>query len=667
MRDKMNDIKISVIVPVYNVEDYLTDCLDSIANQTMINDIEVIMIDDGSSDNSRYIIEKYALDYDNFYAYHKENEGQGITRNYGLNVAKGEYIHFMDSDDYITPDAYETLYNLVENNTDIVVGNFIRFSKYNIFESQLSKNSFKNINQNIKNIEMKEVPELVWDTSTSNKLYSKKFLENNNIQFPNKKIYYEDLFLSFKTYYLAKSISISPKEFYYWRARDNKTSTTQQIDDVKNIIDRFSILNLVQNFIEENDVEDNIKNELYLKWLNLDLCMFIKEINNYPEDDIEEIIDEANKILNVIPNELFEELNTYKRILLKLTKDKDIERLLSFAPIEEELMENPELNDDYYLEYINFKEDYLKEEFNCKLLVDSPTIEENNLLLKFNEKISYRPKNEEHKIFAKLLDLEDEYDIECLKQEEEIYQLSVPIDLIKNKYTKIKIIYESESVEKNTYLKNKKRQFIKYEEFDITLGIEKERELYLNYREKNNNDIIINEIKFENGKIKMEGESEEKIEDMIIENFVSLERINYPIDYGDENTFSFSINTNDLLNTPIQRWYLKTSSTFNSIKLDKKIKLFDGRKIIEFTNSRSMIAILISYWNSKILNELAEESEDERILGKELKKENNKLEKQNKRLETKNQNLKNRNKELKNRIEEYKNRKVVKIADKIKM
>ena len=75
----------------YNGQEYIREQLDSIVNQTMLENIEVIMIDDGSIDNSRYIIEKYALDYDNFHAYHKENEGQGIARNYGLNLAKGEF------------------------------------------------------------------------------------------------------------------------------------------------------------------------------------------------------------------------------------------------------------------------------------------------------------------------------------------------------------------------------------------------------------------------------------------------------------------------------------------------------------------------------------------------------------------------------------------------
>jgi glycosyltransferase involved in cell wall biosynthesis len=78
----MNRPKISVILPIYNVEPYIEECLDSILNQTMIDDLEVIMVDDGSSDDSRYTIERYALDHDNFHAYHKENEGSGIARNY---------------------------------------------------------------------------------------------------------------------------------------------------------------------------------------------------------------------------------------------------------------------------------------------------------------------------------------------------------------------------------------------------------------------------------------------------------------------------------------------------------------------------------------------------------------------------------------------------------
>ena len=88
----MENPKISVIVPIYNVEEYLEESLNCLLNQTFIENMEILMIDDGSSDNSRYIIERYALDYENFHAIHNENQGIPTTRNCGLDLAKGEYV-----------------------------------------------------------------------------------------------------------------------------------------------------------------------------------------------------------------------------------------------------------------------------------------------------------------------------------------------------------------------------------------------------------------------------------------------------------------------------------------------------------------------------------------------------------------------------------------------
>ncbi len=211
----MNNPKISVIVPVYNVEDYLEECLDSILNQSMIDYIEVIMVDDGSADNSRYIIEKYALDYENFHAYHKENEGQGIARNYGMKYAKGDYISFIDADDYIPQNAYEELYNFISTNeNDVVAGRFNRFTDYNTWEELLSKNSFKNVEKDIKSTHIRELTDLVWDTISCNKIYKREFLNKNNLQFPNERILFEDIIFTFKTYYLAKSVGILNKNIY---------------------------------------------------------------------------------------------------------------------------------------------------------------------------------------------------------------------------------------------------------------------------------------------------------------------------------------------------------------------------------------------------------------------------------------------------------------------
>ena len=115
--------QISVIVPIYNVEKYLAKCIDSIINQTLTN-IEIILVNDGSTDNSRKIIDKYDKKDSRIKVIHKKNGGQGSARNAGLDIAKGEYIGFVDSDDWIDSNMYENLYNAaISNNADIVVCN----------------------------------------------------------------------------------------------------------------------------------------------------------------------------------------------------------------------------------------------------------------------------------------------------------------------------------------------------------------------------------------------------------------------------------------------------------------------------------------------------------------------------------------------------------------
>ena len=204
----MSNPKISVIVPVYNVEDYLEDALDSIVNQTF-NDIEVLMIDDGSTDNSRYIIEKYALDYDNFYAFHKENEGLPITRNYGLKFAKGEYVHFMDSDDFLINDAFEKMYDCASKyNSDVVTTNFYRYNNNKTWFHLISEYVFNDLESNLYNINLNQYHNLIWDMSPCNKIYKKDFLDQNNINFVDKRVIFEDNIFSTEVYIKAKTVSV---------------------------------------------------------------------------------------------------------------------------------------------------------------------------------------------------------------------------------------------------------------------------------------------------------------------------------------------------------------------------------------------------------------------------------------------------------------------------
>ena len=123
----MKNYKISIVVAVYNLEKYLPRCLDALVNQTL-QDIEIICVDDGSTDSAPQIIDEYAIKYpEKVKAFHKENGGEFTTRNYGLERATGEYVTFVDTDDYVDLTWAEKLYNAAKkNDADIAVCGFER-------------------------------------------------------------------------------------------------------------------------------------------------------------------------------------------------------------------------------------------------------------------------------------------------------------------------------------------------------------------------------------------------------------------------------------------------------------------------------------------------------------------------------------------------------------
>lgn len=170
--------KVSIIVPVYNTEKYLPKCLDSLVNQTL-NEIEILIINDGSPDNSQVIIDDYANRYpEKIRCIIKKNGGIGSVRNLGIKEVKGEYFAFLDSDDFIEPDAYEKLYNFAKGkNANLVSCDFIYdyLTKQKIFKEK----RFNNINEAITNIHC-----VLW-----NRLYKTSFIQSLDFGFSNLKRY----------------------------------------------------------------------------------------------------------------------------------------------------------------------------------------------------------------------------------------------------------------------------------------------------------------------------------------------------------------------------------------------------------------------------------------------------------------------------------------------
>lgn len=238
--------KVSVIIPVYNAAQYLERCLDSVINQTL-KDIEIICINDCSTDNSLEILEEYAskdnrikiIDF-------KENKGVAAARNAGINEAQGEYIGFVDPDDYIDSDFYAQLYKKAyETKADIVKGNDINVVYCDGTKKMLPQNE-----------SIKEHKINFWVQFTT-AIFKKDFLIKNNIEFPEEMNVCEDIVFVTKSAILTNLIEIVPNANYYYIRRDDSLDSnqynSQKIDSVINYV------RTITNFIKEYDISLNDK------------------------------------------------------------------------------------------------------------------------------------------------------------------------------------------------------------------------------------------------------------------------------------------------------------------------------------------------------------------------------------------------------------------------
>lgn len=224
--------KISVIVPVFNSEQYLEKCLNSILNQTL-NNIEVILINDGSTDSSLQIIKQYAEKYSNIKYKTKENEGQAIARNLGIQMATGEFICFVDSDDYIENTMLEKLYkNAIENNSDIVICDYVE-------EYGNKKIEKKSLFINAENMHKSYIVSVAGPCS---KIIKSDIFKQNNIKFLENNIY-EDLAVIPTLVLYTQHISYCEEVLYHYVIRNN--STMQQIKYTKKLESIFNVMDFL--------------------------------------------------------------------------------------------------------------------------------------------------------------------------------------------------------------------------------------------------------------------------------------------------------------------------------------------------------------------------------------------------------------------------------------
>ena len=278
------NIKVSVIVPVYNVEKYIRQCLESIINQTYKN-LEIIVVNDGTKDNSMKIVEEYLSD-ERIKVINKENGGIASARNRGIDEATGEYISFVDSDDWLELNTYEKLVEIIVDE-DIIVFN------YNRVDDETQKILKKNY------INMKEILKLSQEYTylyseledmCCIKLYRTEYIKKNNFKF--LEILHEDFWWKVETTYRTSKIKGVNEAFYNYRInrKDNRMSLEKKVD--KKILEYRKksyelILKNMDKYIKVNEKNFSLGQEIYVRierenWrIKLNGELFFGKLDNY--------------------------------------------------------------------------------------------------------------------------------------------------------------------------------------------------------------------------------------------------------------------------------------------------------------------------------------------------------------------------------------------------
>ena len=316
--------KISVVVPVYNVEDFLTPCLESLVAQT-VDDFEVVLVDDGSTDGSVAIAEAYAGRDARFRIVSQENGGLSKARNTGMEVAEGEYLAFLDSDDTLPPNAYELLLGALEKTgSDFASGNVHRLTRFGTTQSPFLARAFAETR--MKTHVTKYRP-LIADRTAWNKLWRRSFWDRHGFRFPEGRLF-EDSPVTVPAHFLASSVDVIADPVYHWRIReDGELSITQRRLDPRSLRDRMTAIEEVsarlaadgprgsKRWYDESVVAD-------------DLRYYVNALEGADDDYMALFMERVNAFLDRASDRIYKPLPAIERLKWHLVRRRAVPELL---------------------------------------------------------------------------------------------------------------------------------------------------------------------------------------------------------------------------------------------------------------------------------------------------------------------------------------------------
>ncbi|BAU83199.1 glycosyltransferase [Streptomyces laurentii] len=328
--------RLSVVVPVYNVELFLDECLQSIADQTF-TDWETIVVDDGSTDGSLAIARGWEKKDKRFRVVAQENKGLGPARNVGVeHLTEGtEFLTFVDSDDIVLPDAYERcIASLDKTGSDFVSGNVNLLKAGEVSISPLHE---KRLRDSRERTHITRDNALVHDRTAWNKVYRRSFWEQHKFQFPG--IFYEDIPVTLPSHFLATAVDVLGAPIYLWRQRTGGApSITQRRTEPKNVHDRIKSCDSVSRFLASMPRADRDEHK---RWydrivISSELTMFMAVLEDGNDEFRTLFMEGARDYLSRVDPAVFKELGVALRIKCHLITEGRLEELRELLTFERE-------------------------------------------------------------------------------------------------------------------------------------------------------------------------------------------------------------------------------------------------------------------------------------------------------------------------------------------
>ncbi|HDR7318750.1 MULTISPECIES: bifunctional glycosyltransferase/CDP-glycerol:glycerophosphate glycerophosphotransferase [Bacillus cereus group] len=351
----MKKAKLSVVITNYNKERYLAQCLQSVIEQTL-KGIEIIVVDDGSTDNSMAVLRQYEKQYNNLKVYKQQNAGVSAARNTGLHKATGEYVTFLDADDYVHLAGYEEMYEIAsENNADMGIANIICFNEYKNWPLSYMKKLFNKELPLIRNITTNS--ELHFTPSTSNKIFKREMCVLHGIHFDEDLWVGEDLLFTQKCLLVAEKVIVRDIPLLYYRILDNGDNSLSK----KTSITFFNQLVILQMkltamYIERKRLE--LIHTIEVRQWKFFVDSIVLKGKGFSSEKLLEIIQLGNKFLsNLVSLKHVENFNVRDKLITEMIKENDcisLEKLLNI--IQDELISKEHVydNEEYYYFYYQF-------------------------------------------------------------------------------------------------------------------------------------------------------------------------------------------------------------------------------------------------------------------------------------------------------------------------